>query len=74
MNPIRKARMKKKMTQEEAAKSIGISYSMYAKIENGNRGASQKTMKRMADFFGESVDAFFLRILFTFSEQNPAQR
>ena len=37
MNPIRKARMKKKMTQEEAAKSIGISYSMSAKIENGNR-------------------------------------
>lgn len=59
MNPIRKARMKKKMTQEEAAKSIGISYSMYAKIENGNRRASQKTMKRMADFFGESVNALF---------------
>ncbi|WP_421405651.1 helix-turn-helix transcriptional regulator [Lacticaseibacillus paracasei] len=59
MNPIKKARMKKKMTQEEAAKSIGISYSMYAKIENGNRGASQKTMKRMADFFGESVDSLF---------------
>lgn len=59
MSSIKKARLKKKITQEEAAKAIGISYSMYVKIENGNRGASQKTMKRMADFFGESVDSLF---------------
>ncbi|WP_270235768.1 helix-turn-helix transcriptional regulator [Lacticaseibacillus suilingensis] len=60
MSAIKDARIKKGVTQETAAIAIGISYSMYTKLENGYRGASQKTMAEVARYFNASVtDLFF---------------
>lgn len=59
MTAIKEARKQKGLTQEQAAKQIGISYSMYCKIEAGLRDASQKTMALFSDFYGLPVDALF---------------
>lgn len=44
------------LTQTQAAKQIGISFSMYSKIENGERVGSNNTLTAIADFFGVSLD------------------
>lgn len=59
MTAIREARKRRGLTQDEAASRIGISYSMYCKLEAGLRGASQKTMARVSEFYGVPVDALF---------------
>ncbi|MCL6558541.1 MAG: helix-turn-helix transcriptional regulator [Firmicutes bacterium] len=46
-------------TQEQVAKSIGISRSMYAMIELGERGGRYPTLKKIADHFGKTVDEIF---------------
>lgn len=46
-------------TQEEAAEEIGISRSMYAMIEIGERLGRYPTLKKIADYYGKSVDEIF---------------
>lgn len=46
-------------TQEEAAKDIGISRSMYAMIEIGKRVGRYPTLKKIADYYGKTVDEVF---------------
>ncbi|MFT8493081.1 MAG: helix-turn-helix transcriptional regulator [Liquorilactobacillus nagelii] len=62
MLALKKARERKKLTQKEAAKAIGISFSMLTKMESGYRGASMETMRKVSDFYGESVDDLFFAI------------
>lgn len=62
MLALKKAREKKKLTQKEAAESIGISFSMLTKMENGYRGGSMETMRKVSEFYDESVDALFFTI------------
>lgn len=64
------ARKNKGLTQKEAAKSIGISYSMLSKLERGFRGASDKTKIRIADFYDSSVQEIFFEKSTTLSEKN----
>lgn len=52
-------RNKKKLTQKEAAKHIGISYSMLAMMESGHRIGSYSTLKKVADFYGVNIDDLF---------------
>ena len=63
MNPLKKAREELKLTQPEAAKSIGISYSMLSKIEAGVKTPSFETMKKMVDFYGKSADELFFTVI-----------
>lgn len=49
----------RKLTQAEVAKSVGISQSAYAMIENGQRQPRMALQKRLADFFGVTVDQLF---------------
>lgn len=46
-------------TQEEAAKEIGISRSYYAMIETGDRLGRYSTLKKIANYYGKSVDEIF---------------
>ncbi|MEQ7034765.1 helix-turn-helix transcriptional regulator [Enterococcus durans] len=60
MNALKNARIEKGISQKEAAKSIGISYSLLVKLENGLRGASDKNKIKIARFYQKSIqDIFF---------------
>ena len=59
MNPLQKARKEKGLSQINAAKGIGISYSMLAKVETGEKSPSKETMWKMARFYGKTVDELF---------------
>lgn len=54
-----KLREKLGKTQEEAAKEIGISRSYYAMIETGDRLGRYSTLKKIANYYGKSVDEIF---------------
>lgn len=49
----------KGLSQEQAAVSLGISRSMLAMIELGERFGSYPTLKRIADFYETTVDELF---------------
>lgn len=51
-----KLRNKCELTQIQAAKEIGISYSMLAMMEAGHRVGTYSTLKKVADFYGVTVD------------------
>lgn len=59
MNTIRDARKELGKTQIQVAQDLGISYSMYVKIELGRRNPSIKTMKKMSNYFKKTVDELF---------------
>ncbi len=48
------------LSQEGAAKAIGISRSFYTQIENGTRDPSVKVALRIADFYELTLDDIFL--------------
>lgn len=48
-----------KKTQEEVAKAVGISQSSYAMIEGGRRHPRKEIQKRLAEYFGVTVDELF---------------
>ncbi len=47
------------LTQRQVAAAVGISRSSYAMIENGERTPRPQVMKRLAAFYGTTVDALF---------------
>lgn len=59
MSAVKDAREKLGKTQIQVAQDIGISYSMYAKIELGYRSPSKKTMEKMSKYFKKTVDELF---------------
>lgn len=59
MNRLVIARKNKNLTQKEAAKLIGISYSTLTKLETGFRGASDKTKILIANFYDSTVQEIF---------------
>lgn len=69
MNILQTAREEKGLTQKEAAKAIGISYSMLVKLENGLRGTSDKTKVKIASFYGLSIQEIFFENSITNSEK-----
>lgn len=46
-------------TQLEVAKDLGISYSMLQQLEQGRRGASDKTKIKISKYYGKSVEYLF---------------
>jgi putative transcriptional regulator len=49
----------KNLTQGQVASAVGISQSMYARIEAGDRSPRLETMAKLAKFFGVTVDWLF---------------
>ncbi|MBU9788588.1 helix-turn-helix transcriptional regulator [Lentilactobacillus sp. G22-6] len=52
-------RLKLGLSQSKAAKEIGISQSMLAMLESGERSGSDKTKMKVAKFYGVDVGALF---------------
>ena len=46
----------KKLTQEDAAKEIGVGYRSYRRYESGEREPDASTLILMADFYGVTID------------------
>lgn len=52
-------RVERGLTQEQAAKGVGITQSAYAMIEGGHRYPRKQIAKRLTDFFGVTMDELF---------------
>ena len=53
---LKELRKKNHKTQEEMAALIGVTRGAYGNIENGKREPDFKTLSKLADYFGVSVD------------------
>lgn len=56
---LKKERNKKGKTQKEVAEDIGISMIMYSFMEQGLRKGSDKTKKKIAEYYGKTIDELF---------------
>lgn len=56
------------VSQSEAAKGIGITPGMYAMLETGDRKGSDETKRKVANYFGVSIEYLFFGGNFTLSE------
>lgn len=52
-------RLERGLTQKQVAQAVGITQSAYAMIEGGRRYPRKSVAKRLADFFGVTVDELF---------------
>jgi putative transcriptional regulator len=52
-------RVRRKLSQKQVAEAVGITQSGYAMIEGGRRHPRKEIMKKLADFFGVTVDELF---------------
>ena len=63
MNKLKEFRKNRGMTQENMAQTLGITLSMYEKVEGGRAGASAAFMRRLKEAFPEaSIDAIFFGV------------
>lgn len=58
-NRLRHLRTKMGISQEKAARKIGISWSMWSKIERGERLPSLPLAQRIANLLGCTIDEIF---------------
>lgn len=56
LNRIKELRQKKKLTQKELAKELGLTQSVIGRYEQGDISPRPDKWQKMADFFGVSVD------------------
>lgn len=61
-------RIERGLSQRQVADAMGISQSSYAMIEGGHRHPRKEVEKKLADFFGVTVDDLF------FSQHNHETR
>lgn len=62
------ARGKKKKTQREAAKDLGISEIYLRKIEAGDSNPGRDTMIKIANYYGEPMEKLFSDLFLLFSD------
>lgn len=55
-NILKELRLNAKLTQKELAKKIGVAHNTIAMIETGKREGDRETSRKIADFFGVSLD------------------
>lgn len=53
---IKSLRTRKKLTQSEMAKRIGVARTTYAMYEQGHREPDYETLEKIADYFEVSID------------------
>lgn len=69
MNNLRELRKENSLSQEQMAAELGVSLSMYQKVEQGNAKAGRKFMEKIKKRFPEaSIDYIF----FTSNSNNIA--
>ena len=56
---LRIARLSRKLTQEDVAKALGISRSMYSMIEIGLRNPTLAIAQKLALFFATDIETLF---------------
>lgn len=56
MNRLSQLRKEKNLLQKEVGEYLGISYQAYSHYENGLRNPDNETLKKLATYFGVSVD------------------
>lgn len=61
---MKRLRKDRRITQDEAAKRLGMVRTTYSNYENGNREPDFDTAKKIAEFYGVTVD----HLLGAFSE------
>lgn len=71
-NNVRKYRERKYLTQGELADKVGVTIQTIGNIENGRNKPLVKTMRKLADELGVSVDELFPQVLD--DEDKPARR
>lgn len=59
MNKLKKAREQLGLNQDEAAQSIGISYSLYQKMEQGIKTGNDDTKLKVANFYNLPIGYLF---------------
>lgn len=53
---LKELRKKKRFTQQEVADKLNIARASYTNIENGRRDPDTKTLVKLANYFGVTVD------------------
>lgn len=53
---LEKLRERKKLTQDDVAKKIGVARPTYANYERGEREPNRETLAKLADLFDVSID------------------
>lgn len=53
---LKKLRKEKKLSQQELADKLGINRSTYARYETSTTEPDYETLRKLADFFGVTVD------------------
>lgn len=53
---LREIRLNRGLTQKQVAENIGCTVGAYSKYETGDRDPSITILKKLADFYGVSVD------------------
>lgn len=56
---IKQLRQQKKMTQDQLAKKLGVSYQAISKWENNKNAPDVALIPKIAELFGVSIDALF---------------
>lgn len=50
-------------TRQRVAKDLGISYSMYIKLERDERNASDEMKVRISKYYGKSIEHIFFGLV-----------
>ncbi len=58
-NKLKKLREDKNLTQNEAAKLIGVTSSALGNYEQGTRVPRDEIKKKISDFYGVSIESLF---------------
>lgn len=66
---LRELREKRGLSQSEVAEAIGVTTGLIGQIERGDRRGSVDTIRRLANFFGVSMDV----IVSAHPEPQPVQ-
>lgn len=75
MNNLRELRKENDLNQEQMAAELGVSLSMYQKVEQGNAKAGRKFMEKIKQRFPEaSIDYIFFATNSGISAVASAQR
>lgn len=59
-NKIKDMRKEKKITQDDFAKSIGVTRQTIISLENGRYDASLKLAHKIAKYFGKNIEDIFI--------------
>lgn len=60
-NNLKEYRLKKGLTQYDAAKMLGVTVTYVSLLERGERTPSFTLLKKLAELYGTTIDQLFFR-------------